>query len=141
MGTGAPLPLTPQRMQTVRSEIQNEFRQLTNSFEVTSWDVECYNCIAWAAEDQSQWWWPDPDYESFWPRGVPRDDSIDSFMTAFATLGYELCDSLDLEVGYEKVALFAIGSKVKHMARQLRSGSWTSKLGPGGTSSILTLMK
>jgi len=130
MGTGAPLPLAPQEMQTVRSEIQGEFQALADSFTVTSWDVEHYNCIAWAAQDQGQWWWPDPDFESFWPQGIPRDDSIDSFKAAFAVLGYERCDSIDLEPGYEKVAIFAIETKVKHMARQLPSGTWTSKLGP-----------
>ena len=130
MGTGAPLPLTPQEMHTTRSEIKSEFHELADSFIVTSWDVEHYNCIAWAAEDQGQWWWPDPDHESFWPQGIPRDDNIDSFVAAFALMGYERSDSFELEPGYEKVAIFAIGTKVKHMSRQLPSGTWTSKLGP-----------
>ena len=29
----------------------------------------------------------------------------------------------------EKVAIYAIGGRTKHMARQLPSGAWTSKLG------------
>jgi hypothetical protein len=36
-----------------------------------------------------------------------------------------------LEAGFEKVALFADAQQTpKHAARQLQSGSWTSKLGP-----------
>jgi hypothetical protein len=34
-----------------------------------------------------------------------------------------------LEPGYEKVALFALGGSVKHAARQLPDGRWTSKMG------------
>jgi len=130
MGTGAPLPLTPHEMQTVRSAIKSEFHNLADSFQLTSWPTEQYNCIAWAAEDQGRWWWPDIDGESFWPQGIERNETILDFITAFRTLGYETCESHDLEIGYEKVAIFAIGDRVKHMGRQLSSGAWTSKLGP-----------
>jgi hypothetical protein len=44
-------------------------------------------------------------------------------------LGYEECENGDLEIGYQKVAIYAIGGSVKHMARQLPDGKWTSKLG------------
>jgi|CZKY01.1.fsa_nt_gi hypothetical protein len=129
MGTGAALPLSPQEMQTVRAEINNEFSSLQDAFQVTSWPLDTYNCIAWAAEDHCYWWWPDPDYESFWPRGVDREDTVVAFIAAFQTMGYELCDSYDLEPGFEKVAIYSAGERVKHMARQLPSGAWTSKLG------------
>jgi hypothetical protein len=130
MGTGTPLPLNQQEMQSVRAEINRDFANLQDAFQVTSWNVESYNCIAWAAEDQCYWWWPDPDGESFWPQGIVRDDSIAAFVAAFRTMGYELCGSYALEPGYDKVAIYAVGDKVKHMARQLPSGGWTSKLGP-----------
>ena len=35
----------------------------------------------------------------------------------------------DYEDGFVRLAIFAIGSTVKHAARQLRNGKWTSKLG------------
>jgi hypothetical protein len=129
MGTGAALPLSSQEMQIVRTEINNEFNSLRDAYQVTSWPIEAYNCIAWAAEDQCYWWWPDPDGESYWPIGVVRQATIPAFMEAFRTMGYEPCDSPDLEPGIEKVAIFAVGNSVKHMARQLPSGAWTSKLG------------
>lgn len=46
-------------------------------------------------------------------------------------LGYEVCDLNDvgLDVDFEKVAIYAIESEVRHMARQLSDGKWTSKLG------------
>jgi hypothetical protein len=129
MGTGTPLPLDPREMQTARADIKREFPNLDDSFQVTSWPGEHYNCIAWAAEDAWRWWWPDIDSEAFWPHGLDRDETIPGFVAAFATLGYAPCISHELEVGYEKVVIFAIGTRVKHMSRQLPSGAWTSKLG------------
>ena len=129
MGTGTPLPLNPQEMRRVRGDIKNEFPQLADSFQVTSLPADQYNCIAWAAEDQWQWWWPDIDHECFWPAGIDRNETIEGFVAAFRVLGYEPCFSEALESGYEKVAIFAVSNRVKHMARQLSSGDWTSKLG------------
>ena len=129
MGTGEPLPLNPQQMQNVRADINAEFENLQEAFQVTSWPTDAYNCIAWAAGDQYYWWWPDPDGEFYWPPGVDRVATVAAFIAAFQTLGYEPCDSPDLEPGFEKVAIYAVGDSTKHMARQLSSGTWTSKLG------------
>lgn len=129
MGTGTPVPLNQEEMLQVRAEIRAEFKALNDSFQVTSWPTDNYNCIAWAAEDIGNWWWPDPDGESFWPIGIPREETVDAFIAAFSTLGYEPCETGDLEPGYEKVAIYAVGNRTKHMARQLPSGAWTSKLG------------
>ena len=65
----------------------------------------------------------------YWPPEVPDNDHIDSFAVAFAGLRYELCDDGDLQEGFEKVAIYAEGQRVKHMSRQLPSGRWTSKIG------------
>ena len=49
---------------------------------------------------------------------------------AFRTLGYEVCENERLETGFEKIAIYAeIDGELKHAARQLESGRWTSKLG------------
>lgn len=96
-----------------------------------------YNCIAWAAEDPQQWWWPiggTPFKPHYWPVGIPRTETIPAFVQAFETLGYSVCDNQDYEADYTKVALYALTSqtrKPKHMARQVSNGVWTSKLGPG----------
>jgi hypothetical protein len=104
-----------------------------SGYQVTSPRADRYNCIAWAADDVSNWWWPDepnqPD-SSFWPPGVPRAHTLDAFCEAFATLGYAVCDDEQPEVGYEKVALFSVNGEPTHAARLLTSGRWTSKLGP-----------
>jgi hypothetical protein len=87
------------------------------------------NCIAFAAGDDRNWWWPDADGEDIWPAGVARTETVDAFREAFATLGYVVCDDDRLEPGYEKVALFALIGVPKHATRQLLSGRWVSKLG------------
>jgi hypothetical protein len=43
--------------------------------------------------------------------------------------GYEPCTSSNIEVGHEKIALYTKDGFVKHAARQMDSGRWTSKLG------------
>ena len=99
-------------------------------FEITSPPDTRYNCIAWAAGDTRRWWWPGEVSFSYWPPGVPREESIATFIDAFVTLGYEPATSGILDPLYDKVAIFASGDGVPtHMARQLDDGSWTSKLG------------
>jgi hypothetical protein len=88
-----------------------------------------YNCIAFAAGDTLNWWWPDLDGEDTWPAGAARVETIEAFRDAFATLGYTVCDDDHLEAGYEKIALFALAGVPKHAARQLPTGRWVSKLG------------
>jgi hypothetical protein len=101
----------------------------------TSPAVRRYNCIAWAAEEDFRWWWPDPVGLSYWPANIARDESVPTFIMAFQTLGYELCDDGTLEEGLQKIALYgraqASGDFVAtHVSRQLPSGEWTSKMGP-----------
>ena len=101
-------------------------------YQVTSPIDGRYNCIAWAAGDIKQWWWPVEatiDQNFFGPAGVVRVETLEAFCQAFATLGYVVCNDDRLEAGYEKIALFALLGVPKHAARQLPSGRWTSKLG------------
>ena len=100
------------------------------AFEVTSPTLQDYNCIAWAAGDDSRWWWPDPSGQCYWPEGVPRNITVTAFIEAFQGLGYEICSDSGLEQGVEKVAIFAYADgEPTHAARQLSDGTWTSKLG------------
>lgn len=96
-------------------------------YTVTSDHTEDYNCIAWAAGDQSAWWSHAVGYR--WPN-AKRTPLIESLVEIFVGLGYETCDNASLEDGFEKVALYARGPLWKHAAQQLPSGLWTSKLGP-----------
>jgi hypothetical protein len=103
------------------------------AYQVTSPPDDTSNCIAWATGDTTRWWWPHepvPGRRVYWPPGVAREETLEAFCAALATLGYAVCDDERLEPGYEKVALFALVGAPKHAARQLPNGRWTSKLGP-----------
>ena len=69
----------------------------------------------------------------YWPLGIRRAETVQAFMQAYATLGFERCTDGSLEAGVEKIALFGKtrGATVvpTHAALQLESGQWTSKLG------------
>jgi hypothetical protein len=102
----------------------------TDSFDLTSPKDGDYNCIAWAAGENDRKWWPDKGGDGYWPPGIPRAETMDAFIAAYATLGYECCESDELEAEFEKIAIFAKPSgKPAHAARQLPDGGWTSKLG------------
>jgi hypothetical protein len=88
-----------------------------------------YNCIAWAAGEDDRWWWPGTtDY--YWPEDVPNVETVNAFLVAFSTLGYAPCADGTLEKDTEKVVLYVNAKGIPtHMARQLETGKWTSKLG------------
>lgn len=119
-----------------KRDIRSVFENLKDSeFKITSPKDAQYNCIAFAADDQTKWWWSIGN--KFWLKGVPKNESPKSFILAFKQLGYKLCESAELEKGFEKVAIYtrtvAIPNSPKgtttHMAKQLPDGRWKSKLG------------
>ena len=121
-----------QRLAALRCLLAEDFpgREGTQ-FAVTSHASMDYNCIAWAAGDDSQWWEPHPLAQCHWPQEAPRESDIESWTAAFRSLGYGACGRERFERGWEKVAIFATpAGEPTHAARQLPNGRWTSKLGP-----------
>ena len=61
---------------------------------------------------------------------MARSKQLSPCLEASAT---KLCDDVDSEPGFERVAIYAVGNEPnlspQHAARQLPSGRWTSKLG------------
>ena len=103
--------------------IDEEFPDI--DYEVTSEQDSDYNCIAWAAGYNDDWWSHDEDY--YWPG--ERDAGIQSLVEIFRALGYIECEDDAPESGYIKVALYSDEGDWTHAARQLENGRWTSKLG------------
>ena len=109
-------------------------KQFPNSssdpFLITSRKDNAYNCIAWAYGDISKWFWPDNDYRSFWPKDIPHECTLDAFIRLFGKIGYEVCYDGEMEIGFEKIAIYTDSDNLPtHASRQLESGLWTSKLG------------
>ncbi len=114
-----------------KEEIEEAFPKLrSGSYRITSPQTSRYNCAAWAAGDDTRWWQPIPDEPFFyWPAGAPRDLAPESYARLFELEGYEGCESADLEDGFEKIAIYTLDGEFSHVARQLETGLWTSKLG------------
>ena len=103
-----------------------------DAYRVTSHEDATYNCIAHAAGQCGDWWWPaEQGIEGVtWPQGIPREETLECFSLAFGTLGYVPCESPDLELGFEKICIYVdLDGKPSHTAKQLSSGAWSSKLG------------
>lgn len=95
---------------------------------ITSPKTVEYNCFAWAVGEKDRWWSPVPGY--YWPDSVPRSFTLGSFEQLYQLHGYLACFGMELELGFEKIAIYADSSgEVTHAARQLSNGAWTSKLG------------
>lgn len=87
--------------------------------------------MAWTAAVTNLTWWPLQRPFGYWPEGVPEEESVEAFITAFGTLGFAVCESPTLNPGFEKIAIHALGGVPEHTARQLPTGLWTSKMGKG----------
>jgi hypothetical protein len=98
------------------------------AFQITSPETGTYNCLAWAGGDDSRVWLPDASGLFYWP-GEPWEDTLQGWIDGFGHLGYVRCENGDVEDGYEKLVIYGTDNYPRHMARQLPSGLWTSKLG------------
>lgn len=102
----------------------------TTEYAIKSQETASYNCIAWAAGNVKNPWWPTHLHGYYWPPSVHREETLEGFIDAFRIYGYMPCDGDNLELGFEKVAIYVSGDGTPtHAARQLNSGKWTSKLG------------
>lgn len=120
--------MTPKRL--TEAEILVLFPGLRpGEFRDTSDPTATYNCLAWAAAEDDKWWEPIPDAGYYWPTDAPADYRPSSLVIAYEESGYTVCDHIEPEVGFEKIALFADDSEWTHASRQKLDGTWTSKLG------------
>ena len=105
-----------------------------DGFRITSPEDADYNCIAWALGRKDCWLWPDEDVDgvSVWPPSSTGDTGVQTFIDAYKSQGYDVCNSDEYEEGLEKIALYSYPDtkEITHAARQLDGGMWTSKLGP-----------
>lgn len=126
-------------------------------YQVIGAPTDRFNCIAFAAGDTTRWWMPTAvelhlaaefwprlvvARNAYWPPGIDGSGSLASYIAAFGTLGYQVCDpDPALQPSIEKIALYAflederaecgfdgLGD-VCHVARQLPDGRWASKCG------------
>jgi hypothetical protein len=89
-----------------------------------------YNCIAYAAGDETRRWAGYRELDYHWPEGAREGHSLDALTSAFEVLGYSVCDSGALESEFEKAVLYVDKEGLwTHAAKQCDDGQWTRKLG------------
>jgi len=100
-------------------------------YRITSEETSEYNCFAWGVLDKSRWWSPSAGEEYYWPDKVPNDLEVETFCLLYKLEGgFVPCSSEKPEHGFEKIAIYSDSSgDVTHVARQTKTGKWTSKLG------------
>lgn len=118
-------------------EMLEEFPYLSEgNHEVTSIVTKAYNCVAHALFRDDEFIWPlvsrHTSYFVMDTRPASATASLGDIALIFEREGYTPCENSELELGYEKVAIYVkelIHKVPTHVARQLNSGEWTSKLG------------
>lgn len=90
-----------------------------------------YNCLAFSVHREDVWMWPDEREQFSWPVGMPRGDDIATLRAFFQSIGFSVCASTAIEAGFEKIAIYAMGTDPSHVARQIGSGRWKSKMSGG----------
>ena len=48
-----------------------------SAYQITSPPQPNYNCIAWAADNVTHWWWPDAYGQYYWPDKVTREETME----------------------------------------------------------------
>ncbi|PWU20448.1 MAG: hypothetical protein C5B50_03835 [Verrucomicrobia bacterium] len=99
-------------------------------YRVTGPATPRYNCFAWAGNDTEHWWQPVDLHGFYWPQEVAKELNLENLMSVYKRRGYRPCSTADLQPGVEKIAIYiGLDGTPTHVARQLSSGNWTSKLG------------
>jgi hypothetical protein len=92
---------------------------LATGYRITSPVSRAYNCFGWAAGESDRWWNPiQLENPYHWIDGVPAELTLAAFTQAYGTLGFETCESSELEAGFEKIALCATPKNSSKFALQ-----------------------
>ena len=87
-----------------------------------------YNCFAFAVHDTGQWWEKMAVRGYYWP--LDRDDRVEDWVAALKLHNFTPTENRGLEPSFEKVCIYVNkDGSPEHVARQLESGKWTSKIG------------
>lgn len=113
------------RQMETHARLKGIFENLVDgSYNLTSPFDPNYNCIAHAANESHRWWWPvgvpNAKNDTYWPSGVRRKESLEYFIQAFTALGYEVCQSEELnDVDISHKTLRSIEGKCYGKVKQI----------------------
>jgi hypothetical protein len=66
---------------------------------------------------------------TYWPKKAPAETTVAAFQIAYESIGFQVCESREIEAGHDKVAIFVAHGEVKHAALSTNGAPWKSKLG------------
>lgn len=117
--SGYPVALSIPNIQRYFPNLQEK-----TNFEFTSLRDPNYNCVAWASEITETW-------EQCYDEHGDVLESAERYIQYFKDRGFTESASMDLENEVQKIAIYldTATNKFRHVARQLKNGKWTSKLG------------
>jgi hypothetical protein len=109
-------------------ELEKDFPNLfNNNYKIINVsNPEEYNCHAFSLNILDMWCGSS---ERSWPSNIPRNPILENYIKYFNLYGYILCDSLDYEENYDRIAIYVNSGYVTHSCRQF-GNMWRSKLGP-----------
>jgi len=104
---------------------------LLTGYTIKSCKDPSYNCVAFALGDLTHYWYDVKVRGYYWPPGMPSADTVEGWTAVFAVHGYVETEDSGLEPDFEKVAIYVSAECPEHVARQIASGAWVSKMGKG----------
>ncbi|MBC7553967.1 MAG: hypothetical protein H7257_08310 [Taibaiella sp.] len=109
-----------------QANIKRHFPNLVpeGNFKYTSPHTDEYNCVAWASAIADEW------IQFIYDEKGNYDINVRRYINYFAEIGFAPIDNSQPEKNILKIAIYADKSNdFTHVARQLPSGKWTSKIG------------
>lgn len=100
-----------------------------DNYQETSRATSVYNCVGWVLGDETRWYEPTDSGQYFWLGNKSADYSLKSYTDMFTSQGFEVCEKSTPEDGFQKIALYVKEKEFSHVALQVPSGRWSSKLG------------
>jgi hypothetical protein len=87
-----------------------------------------YNCIAFAAGVDDEWWDP----AGVWPAHIGLEDTVSNLIEVYKHYAFERCNDGEPETGFDKLAIYATDDGIiyQHAARLGSDGQWLSNMGP-----------
>ena len=112
------------------SELEKKLPKLrAGNYKTVSKATGRYNCLAFANKDQRHWWQAGYHGGRYrWPEKTP--DTLDGWTELFVRDGYVITDFREIEVGFEKVAIYIDFKDMLPGHVAFSDGTvWKSKLG------------
>lgn len=129
---GYPLGLTEEyRRKVFPLLLEGNFSITSLRSDIRQFVTPNYNCCAWALHRKDKWLQHSKGFLEEISLDIDKiDDSVNTYIHIYSFYGFEVCANGVLEDNFEKIVLYEKnGQRFSHVARQLKNGKWTSKLG------------